>query len=108
MALRRIRNYSCLFVAIVLLVAPSVAVAAQYRGQVSSGGLPIPGATVSVVQGNKEFSTITDRQGRYYFPELTDGTWTIQIQMTGFLGIKQDVIVTMETPPAIWELKMLP
>ena len=108
MTWRRIRRYFCLFVAIVLLIAPSSAVAAEYRGQVTSGGLPVPGATVSVVQGSKEFSTITDQEGRYYFPELTDGTWTIQIQMTGFLNIKQEVVVTSETPPAIWELKMLP
>ena len=67
-----------------LLAAPSTAVAAQYQGLVSFGGLPVPGATVTVMQGSKKFVTVTDMRGFYSFPTLADGAATVQIRMTGF------------------------
>ena len=72
------------------------------------GGLPVPGATLTATQGEKHAATTTDQQGLYAFPDLADGTWTIEIQMTGFATLKQDVVIGPNAPPGKWELKLLP
>jgi len=83
-------------------------VAAEQHGQVTFGGLPVPGATVTALQGEKKITAIADAQGAYSFPDLTDGVWTIQVDMLGFETAKNDVTVAQGAPNATWELKMLP
>jgi hypothetical protein len=78
--------------------------AAEYRGEVTFGGLPVPGATVTATLGDKKLAAITDMQGLYDFPDLTDGNWTIEIQMLGF----ETVTGAASSPAAKWELKLLP
>jgi hypothetical protein len=81
---------------------------AEYHGQVRFGGLPLPGATVTVIQGSKQLSTTTDLDGLYAFSDLGEGKWTIEIRMTGFATLKQEVVIGPNTPPGQWELKLLP
>jgi len=83
--------------------------ASEYHGQVTFGGLPVPGTTVKVTatQGNKTAVAITDDQGLYTFPDLADGTWTIQIEMTGFAPIKQEVTVAPNAAAGAFEMKLL-
>lgn len=108
MAWRRIRNLR-LFCAVALLVTTGVAAASEYHGQVAFGGLPVPGATVTATQGERKFITTTNQEGFYSFPDLTDGKWTIEIEMLGFVTIKQDVAIALNAPPppGNWELKPL-
>src|SRR5208337_4364321 len=94
--------------AVAWLLASSLAAASEYHGQVTFGGLPAPGATVTATQGGKQLVTITDQQGFYSFPDLTDGKWTIEVEMLCFSPIKQDVMIGPNTPGAKWELKLLP
>ena len=75
-----------------------------HRGQVTFNGVPVPGATVTVAQADKTFTSITDQEGLYSFPQLAEGSFTIQVEMLGFSTIKQEVNV--ET--SVFELKMLP
>ena len=82
--------------------------AAEHHGAVKSGGLPIPGVTVTATQGDKKIVTTTDDQGAYSFPELADGTWTIEIEMMGFARLTRDVGIASDAPPADWDLKLLP
>src|SRR6266566_1838449 len=105
---RQIKSCLHLLCAIGWLSVANLAAASEHQGQVTFDGLPVPGATVTATQGSKELSTITDRQGLYSFPDLTDGTWTIEVKMTGFSTIKQDVAIAPDAPAAKWELKMLP
>src|SRR5438067_1812628 len=107
MAWRRAYGYVVFLFAITWLVVSSLAAASEYHGQVSFGGLPVPGATITAIQGSKQFFAITDLQGLYAFPELTDGKWTIEVEMTGFSTIKQDVLIGPNTPASKWELKLL-
>ena len=79
----------------------------EYHGLVTSNGLPVPGATVTVTQGGKKSVTITDTQGFYSFPSLTDGAATIDVEMTGFAGVKQDVTVAPDVVMGKSELKQL-
>jgi hypothetical protein len=52
--------------------------------------------------------TTADQQGLYSFPDLAEGRWTIEVQMTGFATIKQDVAIKPDAPAGNWELKLLP
>ncbi|HUV71329.1 MAG TPA: TonB-dependent receptor [Terracidiphilus sp.] len=92
---------------LVCLCTASVAWAAEYHGLVFFGGVPVPGATVTVKQGAKKFSTVTDRQGLYEFADLANGTWKIEIEMSGFSTLDGTVTVTPETPQGKWDLKLL-
>jgi hypothetical protein len=82
--------------------------AAEHHGAVTSGGLPIPGVTVTATQGDKKIVTTTDDQGAYSFPELADGTWTIEVEMMGFASLTRDVGIASDAPSANWDLKLLP
>jgi hypothetical protein len=83
--------------------------AAEYHGQVTFSGLPLPGSqvTVTATQGTKKESAVTDDQGLFGFTDLTDGTWTITIEMTGFAPVKQDVMVAPNAPVGTFEMKLL-
>jgi hypothetical protein len=86
----------------------AVLFASEYRGRVTFDGLPVPGATVTATQGSKTFTAITDLDGVYSFPSLSDGTWTVEVQMSGFAPIKQTVEVPPHAPTPVSELQMLP
>ncbi|HTV54533.1 MAG TPA: carboxypeptidase-like regulatory domain-containing protein [Terriglobia bacterium] len=91
-----------------VLAVASQAAASPYRGQVTFGGLPLPGATVTATQNGKKFATVTNQQGGYLFPDLANGTWTIEIEMTGFSTIRESVRIGPNTPAAKWQMNMLP
>jgi len=91
----------------VLLAASSAAMASVYQGLVTSGGLPVPGATVTVTQGSKKFVAVTDLQGFFSFPTLADGAGTIQIAMTGFAPTKQELTIAPNAAMGKWELTQL-
>src|SRR5689334_15573315 len=95
---KRIRQY--LLYAAIFCLAVSGLAAAEHHGQVKFGGLPIPGVSVTVSQGEKQFHTVSDDQGVYSFPDLADGIWAIQVEMLCFSPIKQEVAVTTGAPPA--------
>jgi hypothetical protein len=76
----------------------------EHAGQVMFGGVPVPGATVTVTQGDKTYAVITDQQGAYSLPDLADAPFTVQVEMLGFSTIKQEV----NAPKAEFQLKMLP
>src|SRR4051794_3395305 len=91
-----------------LLLALARLSGAAHHGQVTFGGLPVPGATVTASQGDKKVTAVTDPQGVYSFHDLPDGTWTLQIEMLCFAPIKQEVAIAPGAPASEWQLKMLP
>jgi hypothetical protein len=99
---------SCVGFSVVLCLAASALAAPEFRGQVTFGGLPVPGATVTVTDGDRKIVAITDLQGLFTLPELTDGNRTIEIQMLGFEAVKQEVAIGPDRVLATWELKLLP
>ena len=96
-----------LLCAFVCLCASVSAWASEYHGQVFFGGVPVPGATVTVTQDGKRISALTDRQGLYEFADLAEGQWKIEIEMSGFSKLDGKVTVSHETPQGNWELKLL-
>ena len=98
-----------LFHAALALAATSSAFAAEYHGQVVFNGLPVPGATVTITEAGKTYSTTTDRQGFYFFADLPAGAATLTVDMFCFAPSRQDITLLAEnTAPAPLELKLLP
>jgi len=65
--------------------------AAEHHGSVKSAGLPVPGATVTAIKGDKKVVTTTDEQGTYSFPDLEDGAWTVEVEVPGFTSLSRTV-----------------
>jgi trimeric autotransporter adhesin len=102
-------KYACLAAVWLGLLFPAASAgAAEYRGQVVFNGLGVPGAVVTASHGEQKQTTITDAQGGYGFPDLSDGTWIIQVEMQAFLPARQEVTVGVEAAAGVLELKLLP
>ncbi len=103
---KRIWVYCGGLIAACLLVAGLFA--SQQQGVVKSGPLPVPGATVTAIQGDKKVVTTTDDNGGYSFPDLSDGVWTIQVEMLGFETAKQEIPVALgSSHTQQWDLRFL-
>lgn len=90
-----------------LALATPAAWAAEYHGQVRYGGVPVPGATVTVTQGATVLKTVTDSQGLYEFADLAEGNWAISIELPGFAPLRAAVKIGATNEQAEWTLQML-
>jgi trimeric autotransporter adhesin len=108
MAWRRERRVFYLIGMLAALAFPGLAAASEYHGQVTFGGLPLPGATVTVTQGTKKVTAVSDQGGLYTIPDLADGPAAIEIEMQCFSTVHADITVSPTTPAAKWELTLLP
>jgi hypothetical protein len=104
---RRLRVVCILTCVAMCLMTPRLALASEYHGRVTFGGLPVPGATVSATQGSRNVVAVSDQQGNYSFADLADGTWKIQVEMQCFSTIEQTVTIAPSVPAGAWELKLL-
>ncbi len=93
---------------VVLWVTAVPLAASEQSGQVTFGGLPVPGVTVTAAQGKNKFVALTDPKGEYVFPGLANGVWSIQVEMLGFSTVKGEITVGPGKGNANWELKILP
>ncbi len=79
--------------------------ALRHSGVVRSAGQPIPGATVTAIQGDRKVVTSTDDAGRYEFANLSPGAWKFEVEMTGFVSSRRDA----EAAAALeWALQLQP
>jgi len=90
------------------MACAAFAAASPYRGVVTFGGLPLPGATVTATHDAKTLTAVTDQGGEYQFDDLADGTWTIDIEMQCFEKVHAEVTVAANLPAGAWEMKLLP
>ncbi|MGB6694707.1 MAG: carboxypeptidase-like regulatory domain-containing protein [Terracidiphilus sp.] len=104
----RLHPIRVLFCALVLIASTAFATASPYRGVVTFGGLPLPGATVTATQNGKTLTAVTDENGAYSFDDLADGAWTIDIEMQCFEKIHADVTVAASMAAGAFEMKLLP
>jgi uncharacterized GH25 family protein len=58
-------------------------------------------------QGDKRIITTTDEQGKFSFPDLSSGDWTIDAEMVGFGKMVQQITVGPNAADAAWTLKLL-
>jgi carboxypeptidase family protein len=89
-------------------VAVAGLMASEHHGTVKSGGLPVPGATVTATKGDERHVTTTDENGRYAFADLKDGVWKIEVEMLGFTRLSNEVGIAFDAPAPEWSLKFLP
>src|SRR5688572_21932760 len=90
------------FVGFILALLIGTPAAAQQRGSIAgkvldAGGLPLPGATITVTEQNTGFArtVVTAETGAYSVPNLEPGVYTVTVEMSGFASIKQaDVRLT--------------
>jgi hypothetical protein len=94
-------------VLLVLCSLPAMA-GADHKCLVRFNKLPIPGATVIVTQGATKHVAVTNLQGAYLFPNRAEGSWTIQIEMTGFEPMSRVIVTGADQNETEWELTMLP
>jgi hypothetical protein len=80
----------------------------EHSGQVTYGGLPVPGATVTASSGDKKLVTATDEEGVFRLPDATEGVWTLRVEMLGFEMLTRDVTVTAEPQPSAWTMSLRP
>ena len=93
---------------LMVLITARAATASAYRGRITAGGMPLPGATIVVTSAGKTVRAGSDGTGVYLFPDLQDGPCHIHIEMLGFAPVEGDTVVAPGQPPARWELTMLP
>lgn len=101
---------SCLYILGLFLaawIAASQLMASEHHGVVKTGGLPVPGATITATHGDLEVVTTTDEKGFYSFADLVDGVWTIGVKMLGFVPTSRTVGVAADAPSPVWDLKGL-
>src|SRR6185437_556976 len=94
--------------ALAWLAFSTLAAASPYRGVVTFGGLPLPGAIITATEGGKTLTAVADPNGSFAFDNLPDGKWAITVQMQCFEPIHADINVTPNLPAAAWEMKLLP
>ena len=104
----RTHNLLRFLCALALLAASTLACASVYRGKITFNDLPLPGATITAIQGTTKLTAVSDSQGLFSFPDLKDGAWSIEVEKLCFADLKQDVTVAPDTPAAAFEMKMLP
>ncbi len=92
---------------LVMVGLPHVAAAQAVRGSLvgnvtDSSGAPVPGATITITetQTNATDSAVTNESGRYTFPDLKDGIYRIESELSGFRktvrdGVQVDVNTTV-------------
>jgi hypothetical protein len=88
-------------------MTPGFALASEYHGRVTFGGLPVPGVTIKATRDKETLVAISDLQGSYAFADLADGTWKIEVEMQCFSTIEQTVTIAPSMPASTWELKLL-
>ena len=82
--------------------------AADEHGFVTFNGLPVPGATITAIQGDKKIVVSSDPDGRYELSGLGDGMYTLRVEMLGFAAVTRDVRAGDEGPAPALELTLLP
>lgn len=103
--MHRVGQLGC---ALILFFSSALAAASPFRGTVTFGGLPLPGAAITAASGAKTLTTVSDLTGAFAFDDLPDGKWTLTIQMQCFEPVQAEVAVAPNMPAASWEMKLLP
>ena len=102
------RGVWCARLPLLIMLLPALLAAGTPGGEVRYRGMPVPGASVTLRQGDTRHTVSTDSQGAYRFAELPDGVWQLEISMTGFQSIDRPLTVAAAMPPSVWDLVLLP
>lgn len=98
------------FVASLMLAtaAHARATTSDLSGRVLFSGVAVPGATISATRADRTVATVSDDEGAFRFANLDDGTWTLRVEMRGFVTMSRDVTVPLTEPLLTFTLTMRP
>lgn len=91
----------------IVLISATTLAASEHAGQITVGGAGVRGGLVTATRGEQRFTTVSDRQGIYRFSGLTDGTWTLRVEVPGFYPATREVTIPSSTP-TVWVLRIAP
>ena len=103
----RLPNYTSVWRVLAFCAAVTALAASEHHGLVKSGGLPVPGATISATKDGKTVTTTTDANGAYSFANLEDGNWNVQVSMLGFAKAFKEIGIAPQAPSPEWDLKLM-
>lgn len=78
---------------LIAVLGARLAAGAQFQGVVETGGVAVPGATVSITAGTAKSTTVTGEDGKYVFSDVPAGEAQLEIEMPGFAPAHQTVTV---------------
>src|SRR5690349_18398619 len=90
------------------VVFQSSLMAVQHAGSVRWGERPLPGATVTAIQGEKKLLSTTDEEGNYSFQDLGPGEWRVEVEMYGFAPLSKTLQVGAEAPTLEFQADLKP
>jgi hypothetical protein len=96
------------FAFLLMLRGTDLAAAGEHAGEVTFGGLPVPGVTVTASSGDRQLVTTTDERGRFRLPDAAAGVWTIRVEMLGFETMTREVTIGDDPQPSTWTLTLRP
>ena len=91
---------------VTLLAMSGSALAADHTGLVTIGDVPVPGASITATREGTTRVTVTDDGGRYVVTDLSDGAWTITVNMPGFESLSAEIVVVPDGPATRWSLSL--
>ena len=124
-----IRTVGWLLVLMLAVGQSSALAAADYFGQVTFNGLPVPGATVTATQSapatsperspstpvapsgtspatrdsaletRRKATATTNADGIYHLADLAEGLWTLTIELFGFATITREIAIPTKEDP---------
>ncbi len=107
-ARHRTRSLVALSAVITTLVVTLVTAVADEHGFVTFNGLPVPGATVTAIQGDKQPAATSDESGRFVLAGLDESAYTLRVEMLGFATVTREVTPGEEIGARTFELSLLP
>jgi hypothetical protein len=101
---------------LMLAAAGNASRPSELSGRVVFSDAGVPGVTVSAARrldpdpraSDRIVTTLTDEEGVFRLADLEDGTWTLHVEMRGFVAINRDVAVPFTESPLVFALKMRP
>jgi hypothetical protein len=75
-------------------------------GRVQHAELPVPGALVTAVRGERTVKTTSDIAGQFQFVSLEPGAWTISVETRGFATIVREIAIPPDQPELVVALTM--
>ena len=102
------RRPRCLTTALLLSSLLALPEAAHAQTSVSGTvsdlqGLPLPGGTVLLRSETGQFvaSAVTNREGRFAFPDIAEGTYVVEATLLGFATSETSVVTGSGAPVAV-------
>jgi hypothetical protein len=79
---------------------------ADLTGRVTFGGVGVPGATVTATRGERTLSTLTTDDGTFKIANVDNGSWTLRVEMRGFVPVSREIVVPSDGAPPVVMLTM--